>query len=167
MDLQPKELVLCIAGHSTGRAKTIELHPPGVTQCIDRLFQLVRVEPLPHVHQGRQRGVEDLVRELPHVIVFADRKLAEARASRQALGQAQFQILKTGAADGTAKTHDRGFAGADFASQISHRRMHYVSRMAEHMVGDLEFGFAQLLATGGDVLEQVHVGFMRSGFVVV
>tara|TARA_R110001599_G_scaffold127581_2_gene301003 strand:- start:1764 stop:1871 length:108 start_codon:yes stop_codon:yes gene_type:complete len=34
------------------------------------------------------------------------------------------------------------------------------------MVGDLEFGFSQLLATGGDMLEEVHVDFMGSGFVL-
>ena len=160
-DLQAEELVLGVTGHRTRGAEAIEFHPPRVAQCLDGPFQPDRIQAFTHIHQRRQGGVEDLVGQLAYAVVLADGELPEAGARSQTLSQAQFQILEAGAADGAAEADDGGLADAHFPGQIRHRGVHDISRMGEHMIGHLEFGFAQLRAAGGNVLEQVHVGFMR------
>jgi hypothetical protein len=87
-------------------------------------------------------GVEDLEAVVGDGIVFVNRKLPEARAGGQALGQLEFQVLEAGTTDGTAEAHDGRLTDAHAVGQVGHGTVHYGRRVKQHVVGNLEFRFA-------------------------
>ncbi len=130
--------MLGIGGHRTRGAETVELDPLGLGHGGDGALQGIRVEPLTHLHQGVQRGVEDLQREVSHRIVLADGELAETGAGGQALRQLELEVLEAEAADGPAETHDGRLADADGVRQIGHGTVHHRGRIEQDMVGHLQ-----------------------------
>ncbi|MNN57036.1 hypothetical protein D3C81_1720000 [compost metagenome] len=82
---QTEELVLRIRRHCTRGAEAIELDPLRLRHQCHRTLQLNRIELLANLHQGVQRGVEDLQAVVGDRVVFMDRELAEACTGREAL----------------------------------------------------------------------------------
>ena len=148
--------MLGIRRHRPGGAKTVELHALGVGHGIDGGLQGDGIEALAHLHQGVQGGVENLQAEVGHRIGLGDRELAEAGAGGQALRQAQFQVLKAGAANGAAEAHDGRLTDADVMGEVRHGAVHHRGRVEQHVIGHLEFRLTQQVTGLGDVLQKVH-----------
>lgn len=151
-----QKLVLRVRRYRARGAKPVELDPMRRRHDRHRGLQRVGIELLPHLHQRVQRGVEDFQAVVGDRVVLVNRELPETGASRQALRELEFQILKTGAPDGTAKTHDGGFADANAMGQVGHGAVHHGRRIKQHMIGYLELRLTQEMAGLGDVLQQIQ-----------
>ncbi|MCY1425523.1 hypothetical protein D9M71_413120 [compost metagenome] len=148
--------MLGIRRHRAGRAETVELDALRMGHGGDGALQGLGVEMLAHLHQRVQGGVEDLQAEVRHRVALVDRELAETGPRGEALRQLQLEVLEPAAADGAAEAHDGRLADADAVGQVGHGGVHHGCGVAHHVIGDLEFRFAEQMTRLGNVLQQIH-----------
>ena len=109
---------------------------------VDRPLERGPVEMAPRPVEAGQRIFEDLVGDRAKPIPVGNHRVGRGPAERQALGEAQLELLKARVASRDAKADDGRLADPRQRRNLRQARFEDASRIAQHEIGDLGLRFA-------------------------
>ncbi len=140
---QPEELVTGVGCDVPGCAQAHECDLPGPAECgsgrVDRDGKQLPA----HVHQRRDRRVQNLGDRIGRCIVGAHVAMHVADRPAQRLGQANRQFAESAKAHAAAEADDGGLAGTASLRNLGQGGIRRLARMRQDPVRDAPFGAAQ------------------------
>ena len=138
--------MLGICSNRAGSAKAVELHPLGLADSINGLFQDQGVQLFFHRKQRADGGIEDLVAQVGDGITVIYCKLGIDTTHAQLLGQLQLERQEAIKADSATEANHGGFADLSVRSEVDDAHADYIFGIGQHEISYLGFRLAQLRA---------------------